>query len=70
MTGRPTSRRRATSEELAFFETLVALRTRYVARGPEDGTPAMSIRHAIAAAVAALGEAASPAPFRLGIRAN
>lgn len=70
MTGDGSHDRRPTDAERAFFETLVLLRGRYATRGDEDATSVMCVRHAIAAAKAAMAGDAPPRTHRLGIARN
>ena len=70
MTGNSSHQRRATSDERSFFEALVAMRARYVARDADDATSTIGVHHAIAAANAALANAQPASPLRLGFSGN
>ena len=61
MTGMSGAHRRPTDKERAFFEALLVLRGRYAARGIDDATSVMGLRHAIVAANATMAHRA-PSP--------
>jgi hypothetical protein len=70
MTGMGGSHRRPTDADRAFFEILLVLRNRYAARGIDDATSAIGLRHAIVAANATMADAAPSPTIRLGVKKN
>lgn len=70
MTGTSDAHRRPTDEERAFFEALVTLRARYAARGVDDATSVIGLRHAIVAANATMADRAPSPTTRLGLAEN
>ncbi len=70
MTGNGSHHRRPTEADRAFFEELLALRGRYAARGTDDATAVICVRHAIVAANAAMADDAPRSSHRHGIAGN
>ena len=58
--------RRPSDDERAFFEAIVAMRSRYAVRGREDALPVTNLHHAIATANAAMKATDTPGARHLG----